>query len=202
MELKNNKSVWAALATVGITAIAAGATAAIKIHKKRTRQRQEANDEEEEAKERITPSGLSPEQEMVYNEAVRAFLLLNDRIYELRQLRKELQPLINWLATEGPRPVMKFDDERLTALADDIQQFLVSQAPFIDACINTICDDGTTLPDYLRAAVGKPFDPALDVEQDGAEVLEGSTIKYVLKLGYCFPMSRIATHPVKSIVLV
>ena len=89
MELKNNKSVWAALATVGITAIAAGATAAIKIHKKRTRQRQEANDEEE-AKERITPSGLSPEQEMVYNEAVRAFLLLNDRIYELRQLRKEL----------------------------------------------------------------------------------------------------------------
>ena len=40
MELKNNKSAWAALATLGVTAIAAGATAFVKIRDKR-RQREE-----------------------------------------------------------------------------------------------------------------------------------------------------------------
>lgn len=194
MELKNNKSAWAALATLGITAVAAGTTAVIKIRNKRRRQREAAERE-------MAHSDLTPEQEMVYNEAVRAFLLLNDRIYELRQMRKELQPIILWLASDGTKPEISTNDERITQLIDDIEKFLITQVPFINACINTISDDGSTFSDYLRAATGKPFDPTLDVEQDGAEVQEGSTIKYVLKLGYFFPESRIATHPVKSIVL-
>ena len=194
MELKNNKPAWAALATLGITAIAAGTTAAIKIRKKRRRQREAAERE-------MAISDLTPEQEMVYNDAVRAFLLLNDRIYELRQMRKELQPIIQWLATDGPKPEIDTDDERIVQLVADIEKFLITQVPFINACINTISDDGSAYSDYLRAATGKPFDPTLDVEQDGAEVQKGSIIKYVLRLGYCFPESRIATHPVKSIVL-
>lgn len=60
MELKNNKPAWAALATLGITAIAAGTTAVIKIRKKRRRQREAAERE-------MTISDLTPEQEMVYN---------------------------------------------------------------------------------------------------------------------------------------
>ena len=35
MELKNKKSAWAALATIGVTAIAAGTTAFVKMRKKR-----------------------------------------------------------------------------------------------------------------------------------------------------------------------
>ena len=93
-------------------------------------------------------------------------------------------------------------DERINELADDIQKFLVTQLPFINACISTISDDGTTFGDYIRAAVGQTFDPTLDVEQDGTEVRQGASIRFVLKLGYCFPQCRIASHPVKSIVLV
>ena len=195
MELKNNKPVWAALATLGLTAVAAGATVLVKMCKKRRlQQEQEENSPEE--------GNLTPEQEMVYNDAVRAFISLNDRIYELRSQHKELQPLILWLATEGERPEMTTDDPAILELANDIQKFLDLQVPFINACINTISDDGTTFADYMRAAEGKPFDSTLDVEHSGTDVPDGSIIKQVLRLGYFFPESRIANHPVKSIVLV
>ena len=46
MELKNNKSTWAALATLGIGAVAAGTTAVVKIRQKRRRQREEAEKSE------------------------------------------------------------------------------------------------------------------------------------------------------------
>lgn len=195
MELKNKKSAWAALATLSLTAVAAGATAFVKIRKKRRQQR-------EQEEERLEEGTLSPEQEMVYNEAVRAFLSLNDRIFELRELHKELQPLIVWLATEGEKPAIESDDERVLELADDIEKFINMQVPFINACINTISDDGTTFADYMRAAIGMPFDKTLDVEYNGADVADGTPIKYVLKLGYFFPESRIANHPAKSIVLI
>lgn len=195
MELKNNKSTWAALATLGVGVFAAGATAAVKIRERRRKQREETEKNEMECH-------LTADQEMVYNEAVRAFLSLNDRIYQLRDAHKELQPLIQWLATDGEKPKTASTDERINELVDDIQKFLVTQLPFINACISTINDDGTSFGDYIRAAVGKPFDPALDVEQDGTEVQQGAPIRFVLKLGYFFPQSRIASHPVKSIVLV
>lgn len=188
----SKKSAWAALATLGITAVAAGTTAFIKYRKKR-RQQTEAEALEHQ---------LSADQEMVYNEAVRSFLSINDRIYELRQQRMALQPLIEWLATDGEKPEIKTDDEKLLQLSDDIQKFLITQVPFINACISTMCDDGTTYSDYVRGRVGNNFDSTLDQEYAGAKVEEGTPIKYVLKLGYCFPNSRIATHPVKSIILV
>lgn len=190
MELKNKKSAFAALATLGITAVAAGATAFVKIRQKRRRQQQDFD------------SGLTPDQEMVYNEAIRAFLSLNDRIYELRQLRQDLQPLIRWMATDGERPTVVTDDERISRLADDIQRFLTMQVPFINACISTINDNGTSYSDYVRAAVEGSFDPTLDEDSLGADVAEGTPVRCVLRLGYCFPNSRIAQHPVKSVVLV
>lgn len=42
MELKNKKTTWAALATVGVTAIAAGTTAVMKIRQKREEARKRA----------------------------------------------------------------------------------------------------------------------------------------------------------------
>ena len=101
----SKKSAWAALATLGITAVAAGTTAFIKYRKKR---RQQAETEALEHQ-------LSADQEMVYNEAVRSFLSINDRIYELRQQRMALQPLIEWLATDGEKPEIKTDDEKRAA---------------------------------------------------------------------------------------
>ncbi len=196
MEMKNNKSAWAALATLSVTAVAAGATAYIKLRKKR-RLRREA----EEAAALKNEGLLSPEQQMVYNDAVRAFLFLNDRIYELRSQHKELQPIIHWLATEGEKPEINSEDERIMDLVEDINEFLITKVPFINACINIITEDGTTFADYIRAAAGQPYDPTLDVEHSGEEVKKGTIIKSVLKLGYFFPESRIATHPVKSIVL-
>lgn len=191
MELKEHKSALAALATLGITAVAAGTTAIIKLRKKRKEREAQAEG-----------GHLTADQMMVYNEAVRAFITLNNRIYDLRQHRKELQPIIQWLATDGKKPDIPQDIPELVSLADDIQKFLTSQQPFINACLSTVNNDELTYTDYVHAPVGGTFDAALDEEPTGIKVEDGTPVTFVLKLGYFFPESTIAIHPVKTIVLV
>ena len=48
---------------------------------------------------------------------------------------------------------------------------------------------------------GGTFDGKLDEEPTGLELKDGTPISFVLKLGYYFPDSTLAPHPVKSIVL-
>jgi hypothetical protein len=191
MELKEHKSALAALATLGITAVAAGATAFIKIRKKRKEKEAQADD-----------GHLTADQMMVYNEAVRAFITLNNRIYGLRQHRKELQPIIQWLATDSKKPEIPQDIPELATLADEIEKFLTSQQPFINACLSTVNNDELTYIDYVHAPVGGTFDAALDEEPTGIKAEDGTPVTFVLKLGYFFPESTIAIHPVKAIVLV
>ena len=191
MELKEHKSALAALATLGVTAVAAGTTAFFQIRKKRKERRLEAEN-----------SHLTPDQMMVYNEAVRAFITLNNRIYELHTYRKELQPLIQWLATDGEKPAINQDILELVTLAEDIEKFLTTQQPFINACLSTVNNEGLSYTDFVHAPVGSNFDVALDEEPTGLKVDNGTPITFVLKLGYFFPESSIAVHPVKAIVLV
>lgn len=190
MELKEHKSALAALATLGITAVAAGTTAIIKIRKKRKEKEAQAEG-----------GHLTPDQMMVYNEAVRAFITLNNRIYDLRQHRKELQPIIQWLATDGKKPDIPQDIPELVTLADEIEKFMTSQQPFINACLSTVNNDELTYTDYVHAPVGGTFDATLDEEPTGIKVENGAPITFVLKLGYFFPESTIAIQPVKAIVL-
>ena len=194
MELKNNKSTWAALATLGVTAVAAGATAFVKIREKR---RQKREQETQEGNRRLTA-----EQMMVYNEAVSVFQELNDRIYELRRQRKELQPFIKWLATDGEKPTIDEEDEALVKLAADIERFLIMQVPFINTCLVTAGENDITYVDCVRGDVDGMFDGTLDEEPTGLDVKDGTPIKFVLKLGYYFPDSTMTPYPVKSIVLV
>lgn len=194
MELKNNKSAWAALATLGVTAVAAGTTAIVKLRKKRRQQREQ---ESHESNKRLTA-----EQMMVYNEAVSVFKELNERIYELRRQRKELQPLIKWLATDGEKPKTGDGDDTLAKLAADIERFLIMQVPFINACLVTAGENDMTYIDCVRGDVDGMFDSTLDEEPTGLDVEEGTRIKFVLKLGYFFPDATISPYPVKSIVLV
>jgi len=193
MDIKNKKSAWAALATLGITAVAAGATAIVKIREKR---RESKTDEPEQE------GMLTAEQMMVYNEAVSAFKTINKRIYELRTMRKELQPVIKWLATNGEKPDLEGAPEEISVLAKDIEKFLTTQVPFINACLCTISDNGMDYRDHVRGSVGGCFDATLDEEPTGAVIENGTPIAFVLKLGYCFPGSHDASEPVKSIVVV
>lgn len=193
MELKNNKSTWAALATLGVTAIAAGATAIVKVNKKRKERREQAETQR---------CHLSAEQMMVYNEAVSQFLSLNNRIYELRRHREALQPLIQQLTRQAECQTAEYEDDDLHQLAQDIERYVTTQVPFINACLSTIQDHGMTYEDCVHGPVGGKFDATLDEEPTGADVTEGTPVSFVLKLGYYFPESTIAPHPVKSIVLV
>lgn len=194
MELKNKKSTWAALATLGVTAVAAGATAFVKIREKR-KQRQAQDAEREQSKH------LTAEQMMVYNEAIRAFMSLNDRIYELRREREALQPLVKWLATNDEKPALTNVSDDVKMLADDIERFLLTQVPFVNACLSSVGDPTMSYPDYVRGAVGGYFDNTLDEEPTGAQVENGAKIAFVLRLGYYFPESTLAPNPVKAIVL-
>ena len=194
MELKNKKSTWAALATLGVTAVAAGATAFVKICEKR-KQRQAQDAEREQSKH------LTAEQMMVYNEAIRAFMSLNDRIYELRREREALQPLVKWLATNDEKPALTNVSDDVKMLADDIERFLLTQVPFVNACLSSVGDPTMSYPDYVRGAVGGYFDNTLDEEPTGAQVENGAKIAFVLRLGYYFPESTLAPNPVKAIVL-
>ena len=194
MELKNKKSTWAALATLGVTAVAAGATAFVKIREKR-KQRQAQDAEREQSKH------LTAEQMMVYNEAIRAFMSLNDRIYELRREREALQPLVKWLAMNDEKPALTNVSDDVKMLADDIERFLLTQVPFVNACLSSVGDPTMSYPDYVRGAVGGYFDNTLDEEPTGAQVENGAKIAFVLRLGYYFPESTLAPNPVKAIVL-
>jgi len=194
MELKNNKSAWAALATLGVTAVAAGATAFLKIREKR-KERQAQEEEQEHSKH------LTAEQMMVYNEAIRSFISLNDSIYDLRREREALQPLVKWLATNGEKPELADAEEDIKALANDIERFLATQVPFINACLMSIGDPALSYQDCVRGPVAGNFDDMLDEEPTGAQVEKGQKIAFVLRLGYYFPESTLVHAPVKSIVL-
>lgn len=201
MELKNKRSAWAALATLGVTAIAAGTTAIVKIRQKKEKARKRA--EMERVKEKETCSlKLSPEQMMVYNEAVRKFIMLNNRIYSLRHYQKEIQPLIQMLATgKAVDEDMLSGIEDVDILCHDIRQFVMKQLPFISTCVSII-SEGDSYETFVHNPYGSKFDKELDQEEDGADVVDGTPIKHVLKLGYFFPESTIAAYPVKSIVTV
>ena len=194
MEFKNNKSAWAALATLGVTAVAAGATAFVKIRERRKERQAQEED-------RVHSKHLNAEQMMVYNDAIRTFISLNDRIYELRQEREALQPLVKWLATNGEKPELVKADDDIRQLADSIEKFLLTQVPFINACLACVGDPTMSYPDYVRGAVGGYFDDTLDEEPTGAKLEKGEKIAFVLRLGYYFPESTLAPNPVKSIVL-
>lgn len=194
MDFKNKKSTWAALATLGVTAVAAGATAFVKIREKRKERQAQEED-------RVHSKHLNAEQMMVYNDAIRTFISLNDRIYELRQEREALQPLVKWLATNGEKPELVKADDDIRQLADSIEKFLLTQVPFINACLACVGDPTMSYPDYVRGAVGGYFDDTLDEEPTGAKLEKGEKIAFVLRLGYYFPESTLAPNPVKSIVL-
>ena len=201
MELKNRKTTWAALATVGVTAIAAGTTAVMKIRQKREEARRRAELDRQREKETLSRK-LSPEQMTVYNEAVRKFITLNNRIYDLRYYQKEVQPLIVMLATGKTADEDTLSGiEEVDMLTHEVRQFVKRQLPFIDTCIGII-SEGDTYEDYVHGPIDGKFDKELDREEDGHEVADGTPIKHVLKLGYFFPESSIASHPVKSIVTV
>jgi hypothetical protein len=201
MELKNKKSTLAALATLGVTAIAAGTTAVVKIRQKRERARKLAEIKRQKEKETYSLK-LSPEQMMVYNEAVRKFITLNNRIYDLRHYQKEIQPLIQMLGTGNA-----VDEDTLSGIEDvdilchDIRQFVIKQLPFINTCVGII-SEGDSYESFVHNPFGGKFDKELDQEEDGADVADGTPIKHVLKLGYFFPESTIVSYPVKSIVTV
>ncbi len=201
MELKNKKSTLAAFATLGVTAIAAGTTAVVKIRQKRERARKLAEIKRQKEKETYSLK-LSPEQMMVYNEAVRKFITLNNRIYDLRHYQKEIQPLIQMLGTGNA-----VDEDTLSGIEDvdilchDIRQFVIKQLPFINTCVGII-SEGDSYESFVHNPFGGKFDKELDQEEDGADVADGTPIKHVLKLGYFFPESTIVSYPVKSIVTV
>ena len=194
MDTKNKKSAWAALATIGLTAVAAGAAAFIKVKKEKRKKAEAAQSAVRE---------LTAEQQMVYNEAVSSFLSLNERIYELRRHRRLLQPLVVQLATAAAS-AEDFDDggnADIRQLAADISRFVSTQVPFINASLAIAEGDANGFVDFVRAPVGDTFDPTLDEEPTGADIADGTPVSMVLKLGYYFPASSIAPHPVKSVVL-
>ena len=201
MELKNKKSAWAALATIGVTAIAAGTTAFVKMRKKREELRKLAEQQREREKE-TSSLKLTPEQMMVYNEGIRKFITLNNRIFDLRHYQKEMQPLIQMLATgKATDEDLLTGIEEVDLLAHDIRQFVNKQLPFVNTCVSII-SQGNTYQDFVQGPINGKFDKELDREEDGHDVADGTPIKHVLKLGYFFPESTIASYPVKSIVTV
>ena len=201
MELKNKKSAWAALATLGVTAIAAGTTAIVKMRQKKEENRKLAEKQMERERE-TTSLKLTPEQMMVYNEGIRKFITLNNRIFELRHYQKEMQPLIQMLATgKDTDEDMLTGIEEVDLLCHDIRQFVKKQLPFVNTCVSII-SQGDSYTDFVHGPINGKFDKELDREEDGHDVADGTPIKHVLKLGYFFPESTIATLPVKSIVTI
>lgn len=147
-------------------------------------------------------TALSAEQMMVYNEAISVFLDINSRIYEQRRQKEQLQPVVRRLTLESTeKPDITGADDNVKSIAESVEKFLAMQVPFINACLAATDQHNMTYADCVRGPVGARFDNRLDEEPTGADVKDGDTVEYVLRLGYFFPDSTIAPHPVKSVCL-
>lgn len=150
---------------------------------------------------------LSESDIIAYNDAVQAFVNINDYFYELRRYKDELSPCLNWLLniTDIKPSVIseEFDEElrsKISLFVSKIETFKNIFEPAINRYLLCTQKD-FTFNDCVRYPLNSGFDSELDQHCLGEELNNGEIIHGVLKLGFYFPDSKSYPYRVKSIIL-
>lgn len=149
-----------------------------------------------------------------YNDAVNAFVALNNRLYALKKYRSVVLPCMRLLAGDQSIKVedarmqiaassLKTDDKAsFSLLLNDISQFVSEYVSVIDRFLKEANEIGCySFLECIRMPLNEMFDAEKDEHALGEEFADSDRISVVLRLGFYFPQSTTQPYRVKSLVL-
>lgn len=156
----------------------------------------------------VNSVGSLTENDMIaYDDAVQAFVNINDSIYDLRRYNALIVPYIFWFANENQQvPILdlsSLSDEtrsKVALLASRIEQFKKNYEQTITRCVSRI-KPNEKFTDCLRCPLNGKFDPDLDQHLLGEDLALGAEIHSVYKLGFLFPSSRNYPYREKALII-
>lgn len=161
------------------------------------------------ANEPITEVLLSPTEMdcVAYNDAVQAFVNINNYIYDLRRHNSLIIPYILWFTSENMKQphvdisnVSEDDRSKIALLVSKIDQFKQNHMQAINRYLSRT-RNGESYAACLRCPIKGQFDPELDQHLLGEDLKPGEEIHSVYKIGYLFRDSKAYPYREKSLII-
>lgn len=153
------------------------------------------------------PEPLTEADCVAYNDAVHAFVNINNYVHDLRRYNALISPYISWFASDDmEQPQVDFsglpDEERskIALLVSKIGQFKHNHVPAINRYLAR-SQKKETFSACTRCPINGSFSPELDQHLFGDDLETGNSIKAVYKLGFFFPDSKDYPYREKSMIL-
>lgn len=151
----------------------------------------------------------TPENIIAYDDAIQAFVHINNSIYDLRQHNALIMPLITCLAQGDTQQDLlsvidlktQPEQERIkiNLLISKIKQFLTNNKPAIDHYLSLTSN--LSYKDCIRCPIGDIFNNEQDENLLGDRMLDEQKIKSIFKLGFYFPDSKGYPYREKSLII-
>lgn len=149
---------------------------------------------------------LSDADVVAYNDAIQAFVNIDNYIYDLKKHNALITPYMIWLVSDCPKPNVDAsslsDEERskVALLASKIEQFKKNYEQAIRRYLLRSKNE-KTLEDCIRCPIDGTFNPELDQHLLGLDFENGEKIRSVYKMGFLFPDSKAYPYREKSLIL-
>lgn len=161
------------------------------------------------ANEPITEILLPPTEMdcVAYDDAVQAFVNINNYIYDLRRHNSLIIPYILWFTSENMKQphvdisnVSEDDRSKIALLVSKIGQFKQNHMQAINRYLSRT-RNGESYATCLRCPIKGQFDPELDQHLLGEDLKRGEEINSVYKIGYLFHDSKAYPYREKSLII-
>ena len=149
---------------------------------------------------------LSDADVVAYNDAIQAFVNIDNYIYDLKKHNALITPWMMWLASDCPKPNVVTsslpDEERtkVSLLVSKIEQFKNNHEQAINRYLIR-SKSQKTFEDCVRCPLKGSFNSELDQHLLGEDLEDGEEIRSVYKMGYHFPDSKAYPYREKSLIL-
>lgn len=149
---------------------------------------------------------LSDADVVAYNNAIQAFVNINNYIYDLKKHNTLITPYMMWIVSDCPKPNVDTtsvsDEERskVALLASQIEQFKNNYEQAIRRYLIR-SKNVETFEDCIRCPLYGTFNPELDQHLLGQDLEKGEKIRSVYKMGFHFPGSKAYPYREKSLIL-
>lgn len=149
---------------------------------------------------------LSDADVVAYNDAIQAFVNINNNIYGLKKHNALITPYMMWLVSDCPKPNVDAssisDEERskVALLASHIEQFKKNYEQAIRRYLIRSKNE-KAFEDCIRCPIDGTFNPELDQHLLGLDFENGEKIRSVYKMGFLFPDSKAYPYREKSLII-
>ena len=146
-------------------------------------------------------------ERVAYDDAVQAFVNINNYIYDLKRYNSLITPYILWFVSENVEQphvdissVSDEDRSKIALLVSKIDQFKQNHVQAINRYLSRT-KMGKNYATCLRCPIKGHFDPALDQHLLGEDLEHGEEIHSVYKIGFLFPDSKAHPYREKSLII-